>query len=35
MRFSSKLYEDVYKTKDSKEGISAYLEKRKTKFDGK
>ena len=35
MKFSSKLYAEVYKTQDSKKGISAYLEKRKPNFIGK
>jgi len=35
MRFSSKLYEDVYNINASKEGISVYLEKRKMKFGSK
>lgn len=35
MKLSSKLYAEVYKTQDSKKGISAYLEKRKPNFIGK
>lgn len=31
---SSQLYGEVYETRDSKEGISAYLEKRKPEFTG-
>ena len=34
LEFSSKLYGDVYKTGDSKEGINAFLEKRKPEFTG-
>ncbi|MBW1971582.1 MAG: enoyl-CoA hydratase/isomerase family protein [Deltaproteobacteria bacterium] len=34
LRFSSKLYGELYKTHDTKEGIAAYLEKRKPKFKG-
>ncbi|MCD6152418.1 MAG: enoyl-CoA hydratase/isomerase family protein [Syntrophobacterales bacterium] len=35
LEFSSKLYGDVYNTRDSREGINAFLEKRKPEFTGK
>jgi len=34
LELSSQLYGDVYKTDDSKEGINAFLEKRKPEFTG-
>ena len=34
MRLASRLYGEVYKTHDAKEGISAYLEKRKPELSG-
>ena len=35
LELSSKLYGDVYNTRDSREGINAFLEKRKPEFTGK
>jgi len=35
LELSSKLYGDVYNTSDSREGINAFLEKRKPEFTGK
>ena len=35
MEVLSRLYGDVYKTNDAKEGITAYIERRKPNFNGK
>jgi enoyl-CoA hydratase/carnithine racemase len=32
---ASRFYSEIYATKDSKEGITAYLEKRKASFSGR